>query len=367
MRAQVPSAGRRVQLNAGTLGPWPTPTIEAMRAQLDHEALDRQPPELWTGLGALQADVRELAARLCGIGVGNVALAHATHEGINACLWGLDLAPGDNLVTTDEEHPGLLVPLRIARDRRGAELRIAPMQGDPVGITARIAGLVDERTRAVLVSHVSWSSGLVLPLAAIAAAIAPVPLIVDGAQGAGAMAVSAADGWAAYTVSGQKWSLGPNGAGALALADPAAWQPTSGAFFTVTDPARPLEAPFSTDGRRFEFAQEAWQPLVGWRASLRFLFDEAGGPEAAQNHARALNAVARELLEPIPGIDELSGHAHLLCARMPGRAVEVSAALAAKGIVVRPIGSDVLRLSFGFWNDLDDLARAAQAIGAALA
>lgn len=367
LRVAVPATLHRVQLNAGTLGPWPEVTIAAMRAQLDHEAFDRQPAELWTGLGDLQTDVRALAARLTGAEPVQVALMHASHEALNACLWGLDLQAGDNIVTTDEEHPGLLVPLRIARDRRGVELRTAAFEPEPAAFIDGVLAKVDDRTRIVVVSHVSWRSGHVAPLRMLASALGEVPLVVDGAQGAGAMEVDIADGWAAYTVSGQKWSMGPNGSGALVLADPTRWQPTNGAFMTVADPEHPLASGYALDGRRFEMAQEAWLPLVGWRASLQFLLDEVGGIDGVRAHAHACNGWVREQLTSSGAFhtDQMTGNAHLLCLHAAGAAPQLAEALAAAGIIVRSVGDSVLRLSFGFWNDLEDLARACTTLEAA--
>ena len=90
---------------------------------------------------------------------------------------------------------------------------------------------IDERTRLVAVSHVLWATGRVLPIARIAelAHARGAVLAVDGAQAAGAIPVDvAALGADLYAISAQKWLLGPEGMGALAVAP------------AVARPARPI-------------------------------------------------------------------------------------------------------------------------------
>ena len=96
---------------------------------------------------ALQAELRAGYARLIGAPVEEVALTTSACDGLGRLLAGLDLGPGDELITSDEEHPGLIGPLvRAARDaaRRCAACRAA---GGRRGRAAH---------RLVAVSHVSW-------------------------------------------------------------------------------------------------------------------------------------------------------------------------------------------------------------------
>ncbi|MCW2923573.1 MAG: aminotransferase class V-fold PLP-dependent enzyme [Thermoleophilia bacterium] len=366
IRAELPAAtgGGAAYLNAGTLGPMPQVAIEAMAAAAARDASARQWPELWEELGAAQGAAREAVAALTGVVPEQAALMHSTHEGMNVALWGLDASAGDNVVTTSEEHPGLLVPLRHLRDRAGLEVRQATWGDDDEAFVDAVLAQVDARTRAVALSHVSWQSGRVAPLRALRDALGDrVRLVVDGAQSAGVLVLDPADGWDAYSVSGQKWPLGPNGSGGLALVDPEAWRPTFGAYLQVADPADCLGSPLATDGRRFETSQEALGPLVGFAASVGWLTRRVG-IDRASAHAAHLNASVREVLVGggVPA-DALHGEGHLLAVDVPGdAAVEVTMGLHGAGFAVRPLGSTRVRISFGCWNTTAEATGCAEAL-----
>ena len=120
----------------------------------------------------------------------------------------MDLGPGDEVLTAPDEHPGLLGPLTTLRDRRGVDIRAVPF--------ADLADAVGPRTKLVACSHVSWITGSVRPsgLAAL-----DIPVLLDGAQGVGAVGFSVGElGCAFYAGSGQKWMCGPIGSGMLWVA-----------------------------------------------------------------------------------------------------------------------------------------------------
>src|SRR5215207_2065701 len=119
--------------------------------------------------------LRAAYAALLSAEADDVALTTSTSEGVVRVLAGLDLGPGDEILTSDEEHPGLLGPLAAARSQRGVSVRPVPF--------AEIAGEVSPATRLVACSHVSWINGQIVPdLTGVA-----VPVLLDGAQGIGAV------------------------------------------------------------------------------------------------------------------------------------------------------------------------------------
>ena len=143
--------------------------------------------------------------------------------GINLALGTIDWRPGDRAVTTTLEHPGVTGPLALLRDRVGVDVVEADVGDggdDERTLDALEAAVAGGRTRAVVASHVAWSTGAVLPAAGIAAMARRhgVVGILDGAQTAGAIPVAVDEvGADFYAVSGQKWLLGPDGTGALAV------------------------------------------------------------------------------------------------------------------------------------------------------
>ena len=112
------------------------------------------------------------------------------------------------MITTTDEHFGLLGPLHTS----GAKVVVVEPEPE------RIIAAVTPRTRLIAVSHVLWTTGAVLPVHELSAATG-LPILVDGAQSVGAIPVDAS-GLDYYTISGQKWLCGPEGTGALVVAEP---------------------------------------------------------------------------------------------------------------------------------------------------
>src|SRR5438128_2702704 len=187
-----------------------SPFVDAyeLRAQfpvLGREAQDGRALSHFERRFALADELRSAYAGLLGCKASDVALTTCTSEGIAQTISGLELGHGDEVVTSDEEHPGLLGALSAERQLRGVSVRAVPLLD--------VANAVGPRTRLVACSHVGWMSGLEAPkeLAQL-----DVPVLLDGAQGVGAVEVDVgALGCDAYAGAAQKWLCGPDGAGML--------------------------------------------------------------------------------------------------------------------------------------------------------
>ena len=166
------------------------------------------------------AEARASVAALLVADPDDIALTHSTTDGINLVLSSLPWASGDRVVTTNHEHPGVLGPLQALRDRHGVEVDFVDIGdgGDAALTLAGIRRALERPARAVVASHVLWTTGAVLPVAALGALAreAGAVSVIDGAQSAGAIPVALDEvGVDAYAVPGQKWLLGPEGMGAL--------------------------------------------------------------------------------------------------------------------------------------------------------
>jgi L-cysteine/cystine lyase len=304
-----------------------------------------------------------------------VALTHSTTEGINLALGTIDWRPGDRAVTTSLEHPGVTGPLAMLRDRLGVEVVEAEI-GDGGDDARTLAALEDAaaggRTRAIVASHVTWSTGARLPVAAIAALARRCGAsgILDGAQSAGAIPLAVDEiGADFYAVSGQKWLLGPEGTGALAVGRSvvASVLPPVGGFFAASTHYAVGRDALWPDARRFETAGLHKPSIVGLARSAGWLSMFVGLPWA---HARAarLAGVAAGRLAAMPGVTLVTPRARmatLVSFRVAGwTSEEVAEALGRRvHAIVRSIpGLDAVRLSVAFFVTDDELRRVLDAV-----
>ena len=123
-RAQYPVFEQVAYMNAGTEGPIPAKAAEAVRQRIDRDtAQGRCGPAYIDDVMDLAGKLRSGYAEVLGCAAEEVALTGSTTDGVNTVVAGLDLRPGDEIVTSDEEHPGLLAPLGRARRRHGVSVR----------------------------------------------------------------------------------------------------------------------------------------------------------------------------------------------------------------------------------------------------
>ena len=115
LRSHFPVLERLSYLNAGSVGPVPAEAADAARAELDAQVAEgRGGKPSFEHLIELGDRLRTRVAAVMGCDTAELALTGATTDGVNTVLAGLELAPGDEILTTDEEHPGLLAPLGLA-------------------------------------------------------------------------------------------------------------------------------------------------------------------------------------------------------------------------------------------------------------
>ena len=350
LRSQFPVLERLAYLNAGTNGPVPRPALEAAEASLRRQAEEgRSGSEFFEEMLGRADELRARIAALIGAGAGEVALNGSTTDGVNSVLHALDLRPGDELLTSDEEHPGVLAPLAAAR-ARGLRVRVAPFD--------ELADAVAPGTRMVVCSHVSWMTGKVVDAVSLAATGTPV--LLDGAQGLGAVPVDVnALGCEFYAASGQKWLCGPNGIGYVyARADRIAElrAPWPG-YHALDDPHEPLDSPLHTDARRLGTGYPPHHHLQWAHAALDVL--EAPGIEAVQQRAAELAAGLVERLEA-RGVELAPRGRSTLVSFVAGDPPAVLERLLAAGIVLRDLpGTSYLRASVGAWTTEEELDRLA--------
>jgi L-cysteine/cystine lyase len=337
-RALFPALERLAYLNAGTFGPLARPTAAAVQDQLDADLADgRFGKAYFERMLDLRKQARAALAGLVGAEPEQISLTSSTTDGCNIVLAGLDVQAEDEIVTTSEEHFGLIGPVHAS----GAHVVV--VEPDPDAILAAVT----PRTRLLALSQVLWTSGRALPVRELREQTR-VPVLVDGAQSVGSIPVDAA-GLDFLTISGQKWLCGPDSTGALVVADPERLRVARPSYFSQSahEPSGSFEP--AAGAARFDPGWLSSAVLAGLLAALDVR------PEWAYERAAAMAARCRELLAPL--VELVPGDATLVAFRAEEPPALV-ASLAEEGVVVREIPkTGLVRVSCGWWTDENDLQR----------
>jgi len=334
-------------LNAGTFGPLARPVADVLVDAIERDAtLGRSGLPYFEETLALRDEARQAFAALVGAETDQVALTGSTTDGCGLVLRGLGLERGDEVVTTTDEHFGLLGPLGASP---ATVIVAAP---DPDAILAAVT----PRTRLIASSPVLWTTGATLPLAELRAQTG-VPVLADGAQAVGAVP-TAAEGLDFLTISGQKWLCGPDATGALVVADPERLSVTSPSFFAQTgyDPDGTYEP--QAGARRLE---PGWWSQGTLRAMLTALRLR---PEWCFDRAQDMAARCRDLLASRVEVVTPRAQSTLVSFRPEGeQPADLVARLHEARVHVRELpGRGLVRVSCGWWTSDDDLDRLVAAL-----
>jgi len=340
-RAQFPVLERLAYLNAGTNGPLARATVDALVEQAQRDLEDgRNGTTYFERMLELREVARRGFADVLGVDPARVALVESTSRGCSVVLAGLGLTSEDEVVTTDQEHFGLTGPLYAT----GARVVLVDADEDA------ILDAVTPRTRLLATSHVLWTTGRRLDVDRLKRD-SGLPVLVDGAQSAGAIAVDVGQ-VDFYTVSAQKWLCAPDPAGALYVRDPDSVRVQSPSYFSQESYERTGEFVPHESSARFDAGWIGVPNLAGIVAAL--------GTHPVWRYERAAETAARcrELLEPHVEVVTPPGHSTLVSFRPPGDPTELVTQLAERGVVVRELpGRNLVRASCGWWTNDDDLQR----------
>ena len=374
VRDLMPATGAGIYLNAGSAGPMPAETQRAMDEQAARErAIGRAHVDMWPETQERMDEARASVAAILVADPDDIALTHSTTDGVGLALGALPWRAGDRAVTTNHEHAGGLGALLAVRARHGVEVAFADVGdgGDDEATLAAVARSLEGGARAVMVSHVLWTTGAVLPVARIAALAreAGAVTIVDGAQGAGAVTFAMEDlGADAYALPAQKWLLGPEGMGALwasrAFADGVVPPAAGWLSYATFDRDAPVLHP---GARRFEATNFHRPSIIGFARSCGWLSMYVGLSWVFERGQRLARAAA-DRLAAIDGVTVLTPRermATLVSFRIAGWTPD--AALAELGARVFAIARtlpalDAIRISVGFFNTEEEIERLAAAV-----
>jgi L-cysteine/cystine lyase len=369
IRAELPVTQAYAYLNTGTCGPLPRRTHETLiRYATTELETGRIHPDAFTRFFATYDAAKVALANVLGCDPLDVALTHSTTEGINIALMGIDWRPGDEVVTAATEHPGVLHPVYLLHQRYGVRIRMTEIGTPDRPVLAELRAALTPRTRAVVLSQVCWTTGMVLPMATIAAEAhrAGAVLICDGAQAAGMLPVHVLDlDIDAYACSGQKWLCGPDGTGGLfvrrdRLGD---IQQTFIGYQGIPHDMADREGNFvpTPGATRFQASSFYHASMAALQTSLRWIAEEVGWAWAYHRIA-TLGRACRDALAHLKGVtvitpsDLMAGLIHFAVDGIA--AADLSVRLGEAGILVRHTPyPPAVRVSTGFYTTEAEIER----------
>jgi L-cysteine/cystine lyase len=339
IRASFPVLDRFAYLNAGTNGPLARTAVEAIVAeQLVDTAQGRGGEPYFSRALEMRGILREQLAALLSVDPSQVALTRSTTDGCNIVLAGLELGPDDEVVTSDVEHFGLIGPLAAS----GARVITVPED--------RVLEAVTPSTKLIAISHVSWVSGNTLEPERVKAETG-LPILVDGAQSAGAIPVEAG-AFDFYAISCQKWLCGPDVTGALVVANPEELPVALPSYFAQTEHQPDGSYVVREGAERFDSGWIGTPSLAGLSAALN------AAPEWRFDRVAEMAAACREALAERFEVVTNRGQAGLVSFMPEGDPVETVERLGARDVIVRELpGRNLIRVSCGYWTSEQDIER----------
>ncbi|MDZ7956432.1 MAG: aminotransferase class V-fold PLP-dependent enzyme [Aulosira sp. DedQUE10] len=275
-REQFPALANKTYFNYGGQGPMPQGAINAIsETQLHIQHLGPFGNEVgrWIGLN-IQATKAAIASEL-NVAPTTITLTENVTVGCNIAMWGIEWQSGDHILLSDCEHQGIIAIAQEIGRRFDVEVTTCPLMdtlnaGDPVEV---ITQHLRPNTRLVVLSHILWNTGQLLPLDKIAELCRNnnSQLLVDAAQSIGAMPLNLTElGVDFYAFTGHKWLCGPAGVGGLYVRPQAQanLKPTFVGWRSVVIDDRSKPVDWKKDGQRYEVGTSDYPLYVGLNEAI---------------------------------------------------------------------------------------------------
>jgi selenocysteine lyase/cysteine desulfurase len=375
VRSQFALDRNRIHLTSFLLAAHPRMVRDAIAAH--RQRLDANPVDYLHGPGdGLSAAAREAAARYLGVPAFEVALTDSTTMGLGLLYTRLALGPDDEVLTTEHDFYATHESLRLSGVRvRRIRLYDDARRASEDEIVSRVRQAVTGQTRLVALTWVHSSTGVRLPVRAIAQALPERVLVcVDGVHGFGARAETVRDlGCDAFVSGCHKWLYGPRGTGVLWANERmrALMRPTIpsfdgssyGAWVAGGAPSGTPDGPTLTPGGFKAYEHR-------WALPETFAFHNGIGRQRVEARVRGLASRLKAQLAEDKGVRLRTPQspglsAGLVCFEVADRDPgEVVARLASRGIVasVTPYATRYVRLGPGIVNTPEHVDAAVRAI-----
>jgi L-cysteine/cystine lyase len=285
-REQFPALANKVYFNYGGQGPMSQAAINAIsEAQMYIQQVGPFGTKVNSWIQEETQATRAAIASELNVPTQTISLTEDVTVGCNIAMWGIDWHNGDHILLSDCEHPGIIATAREIGRRFGVEISFCPLlatlnEGNPTEV---ITQNLRSNTRLVVLSHVLWNTGQVLPLDKIAELCRSrdVRLLVDAAQSVGLLPLNLTElGADFYAFTGHKWWCGAGGVGGLYVRPEVQQnlQPTFIGWRGVVTNSQGDPVDWRPDGQRYEVATSNYPLYVGLRKAIA-IHQEWGTPE----------------------------------------------------------------------------------------
>ncbi len=275
-REQFPALANKTYFNYGGQGPMPKGAMDAItQAEAHIQHLGPFGNEAYAWLTQQKQAIKEAIASEFHVPSTTITLTEDVTVGCNIAMWGIDWRPGDQMLLSDCEHPGVIATAQEIGRRYAVEVTTCPLmttlnEGEPATI---IAQHLRPRTRLVILSHVFWNTGQVLHLDKIVEVCRSNNslVLVDAAQSAGLLPLNLSElGADFYAFTGHKWLCGPAGIGGLYVRPEVreSLQPTFIGLRGIVVDHRSQPVSWQPDGRRYEVSTSAYSLYVGFKEAI---------------------------------------------------------------------------------------------------
>ncbi len=275
-RQQFPALANKTYFNYGGQGPMPQRAMDAIALSQAHiQDIGPFGDEVYRWLTSEYKAVREAIAQELNVPPQTISLTEDVTVGCNIAMWGLEWQVGDHMLLTDCEHQGIVAIAQEIGRRFKVEITTCPVmatlnEGNPV---EAIAQHLRPNTRLLVLSHILWNTGQVLPLDKIVEVCRDndVRILVDAAQSVGSMPLNLTElGADFYAFTGHKWLCGPGGVGGLYVRPEAreSLKPTFIGWRSVVTDSQGQPGDWHPDGRRYEVATSDFTLYAGLREAI---------------------------------------------------------------------------------------------------
>ncbi|MCA3594625.1 MAG: cysteine desulfurase [Methylobacterium sp.] len=291
----------------------------------------------------------------------------------------LEIGEGDEILLSIMEHHSNIVPWHFWRERHGAVLKWAPVDGEGNFLIDEFEKLVTPRTRVISITHMSNALGTIVPIKDVVAIAKKhgIPVVVDGSQAAVHLAVDVQElDCDFYIFTGHKL-YGPSGIGAMwgraALLN--AMPPFLGGGEMIREVSEE-NVTYGDTPHRFEAGTPSIVPAIGLGAAIDYV--NAIGKEAIRVHEDDLLAYATERLSAINSIaimgrakhkgailsfSHKAAHAHDIATVIDRQGVAVRAGTHCTMPLLKRFGvTATCRASFALYNTREEVDRLAEAL-----